>query len=163
MENINIDMLPKDGGRMLEELAAGNMVITRSKNDFLYILDFDGLFHMFSHTAGAPGGGQRQFPKDEKYTTTVKKLADISDAVFLVEFDKNLNVYGVMSTAEDGILSMFPGEDRDGDGMVDFGEALDEQAVDESDKQALDKTDEQALDKMDEQALDKMGEQAVDE
>jgi len=120
MENISLDILPKDGMRLLQELAAGNMVITRSENDFLYILDFDDQFHMFSHTTGAPGGGQRQFPKDEKHTATVRKLADISDAVYVAEFDKGLNLYGVMYTAEEGILSMFPGDDRDGDGTVDF-------------------------------------------
>jgi len=120
MENINLDILPKDGERILQELAAGNMVIARSKNDFLYILDFDGQFHMFSHTPGAPGGGQKQFPKDEQYTATVRKLADLSDAVYMAEFDKDLNLYGVMYTAEEGILAMFPGEDRDSDGTVDF-------------------------------------------
>ena len=120
MENINLDILPKDGERILQELAAGNMVIARSKNDFLYILDFDGQFHMFSHTPGAPGGGQKQFPKDEQYTATVRKLADLSDAVYMAEYDKNMNLYGVMYTAEEGILAMFPGEDRDSDGTVDF-------------------------------------------
>jgi len=120
MEEVNLDLLPKDGERVLEELAAGNMVIARSKNDFLYILDFDEQFHMFSHTPGAPGGGQRQFPKDEKYTATVRTLADISDAVYVAQFDKELNLYGVMYTAEEGILAMFPGDDRDGDGMIDF-------------------------------------------
>jgi len=121
MENINLDVLPKDGERILKELADGNMVITRSKNDFLYIIEFDEQFHMFTHTPGAPGGGQRQFPKDEKYTATVRNLANISDAVYVAEYDKNLNLYGVMYTAEEGILSMFPGDDRDNDGIVDFG------------------------------------------
>ena len=120
MENINLDMLPKDGERMLKELAEGNMVVTRSNNEFLYVIVFDDQFHMFTHTPGAPGGGQRQFPRNEKYTATVRNLAEISDAVYLVEFDKNLNLYGVMATAEEGILEMFPGEDRDSDGMVDF-------------------------------------------
>jgi len=120
MENIKLDILPKDGERMLKELAAGNMVITRSKNEFLYILDFDGQYHMFSHTPGAPGGGQKQFPKNEKYDTSVRKLADLSDAVYVVEYDKSFNLYGVMSTAEEAILSMFPGDDRESDGMVDF-------------------------------------------
>jgi hypothetical protein len=123
VENINLDMLPKDGARVLKELADGKMVVARSKNDFLYIIDMDGQFHMFSHTPGSPGGGQRQFPKDEKYTATVRKLAEISDAVYSVEYDKNMNLYGVMYTAEEGILSMFPGEDRNNDAMVDFGNA----------------------------------------
>ena len=121
MENINLDILPKDGDRMLEELAAGNMVVTRSKSDFLYVLDDEEQFHMFTHTTGAPGGGQRQFPKDEKHTAMVRKLADLSDAVYLVEFDKNLNLYAVMYTAEEAILDMFPTLNRDEDGMVDFG------------------------------------------
>ena len=121
IEDVSLDVLPKDGERVLKELEAGNMVIARSKSDFLYIVEFDEQFHMFTHVPGAPGGGQRQFPKDEKYIATVRNLANISDSVYVAEFDKRLNLYGVMSTAEDGILSMFPGEDRDNDGVVDFG------------------------------------------
>ena len=126
MEDISLDMLPKDGERILTELAAGNMIVARSKNDFLYIIDHDGQFHMYSHTTGAPGGGQRQVPKDEKYTATVRKMADLADAIFLVEYDKSLNLYGVMYTAEEGILDMFPGGDPDSDGIVDFGESLED-------------------------------------
>lgn len=96
------------------------MVITRSKNDFLYIVEFNNAFHMFSHTPGAPGGGQKQFPKDEKYTAVVSKLADLSDSVYVAEFDKNLNLYGVMASAEEGILSLFPGNDRDNDSDIEF-------------------------------------------
>lgn len=121
MDNVNLELLPKDGQRVLDELLAGKMVILRSKQEFLYVLDFDDRFHMFSHIPGAPGGGQRQFDKDEKHIATVRNLAGISDAVYLAEFDKDLNLYGVMSTAEEAILEMFPGEDRDSDGVVDFG------------------------------------------
>ena len=121
MDNVDLDILPKDGERVLKELSAGNMVIARSKNDFLYILEYDGHFHMFAHTPGAQGGGRRQFPLDEKHIAYVRKLADISDAVYLAEYDKGLDPYAVMFTAEEGILSLFPGDDRDSDGMVDFG------------------------------------------
>ena len=120
MENINLDILPIDGERMLEQLAAGNMVIARANNDFLYIVDFNDTFHMFSHTIGAQNGGQKQFPKDEKNTAIIKKVADLSSAVYVAEFDKDHNIFGVMYTAEEAILSMFPGEDRDNDGTVDF-------------------------------------------
>lgn len=120
MENVNLNVLPKEGERLLEELGKSNMVITRSKNDFLYILEFNNTFHMFSHTPGAPGGGQKQFPKDEKYTAVIRKLADLSDAVYVAEFDKNLNIYGVMVSAEEGILSLFPGKDRDNDADIEF-------------------------------------------
>ena len=39
----------------------------------------------------------------------------------MAEFDKDFNLYGVMYAAEEGILDMFPGDDRDADGTVDFG------------------------------------------
>ena len=119
-ENVDLDLLPKDGERVLEELTAGKMVIARSNSDFLYILDFNGQFHMFSHTIGAQGGGQRQFPKNEKFTATVRNIADLSDAMYVASFNKNMNLYGVMASAEEGILSMFPGDDRDNDEIVDF-------------------------------------------
>jgi hypothetical protein len=120
MEEISLSRLPKDGVKMLEELGKGHMVIVRSKNDFIYILEFDGMFHMFSHTPSAPGGGQKQFPRDERHIATVKKLADLADHVYMAEFDKSLNLYGVLATAEDGILHMYPGDDRDGDSVIDF-------------------------------------------
>jgi hypothetical protein len=44
----------------------------------------------------------------------------MSDSVYLIEFDDKLDIYGVMYSAEDGILSMFPGDNRDGDAVVDF-------------------------------------------
>ena len=119
-ENVDLDLLPKDGERVLEELTAGKMVIARSNNDFLYILDFNGQFHMFSHTIGAQGGGQRQFPKNEKFIATVRNIADLADAMYMASFNKDMNLYGVMATAEEGILSMFPGDDRDNDEIVDF-------------------------------------------
>ncbi|MCL2392372.1 MAG: hypothetical protein FWC66_07175 [Oscillospiraceae bacterium] len=120
MENIDLELLHADGNRLFEELSKGNMVIARSKNDFLYIVAFDEMIHMFSHTVGAPGGGQKQFPMDEKSTAIVRKICDLSDSMYKAEFDAGLNLYSVMATAEQGILDMFPGEDRDSDGVVDF-------------------------------------------
>ena len=118
--SVTLDLLPKDGERVLHELKNGNMVIFRSKNDFLYAMEFNGQYHMFSHTVGAQGGGQRQFEVNEKYMTSVRKLADLADSVFLCIFDKALHLYGVLQSAEDGIISMFPGDDRDNDETVEF-------------------------------------------
>ena len=120
IENINLDLLPKDSTRVLSELASGNMIIARSKNDFLYIVAYSDEFHMFSHTPGAPGGGQKTFPNDEKYQASVRQIVELADSVYLCEFDREMNLYGVIYTAEEGILSMFPGEDRDSDENVEF-------------------------------------------
>jgi len=121
VEDINLDKLPLDGKRMLKELAEGNMVIARSRNDFLYILELDGGYQMFSHTAGAPGGGQKQFQKDEKNTAVIDKIADLSDSMFMAEFDKGFDLVSVMFTIEEAILSMFPPVDSYNGEMVDFG------------------------------------------
>lgn len=117
-ENINLSLLAED--KIIEQLNAGNMVIVRSKNDFIYILDFNSEFHLFSHTPGSPGGGQKRFPKDEKYTATIRSLGKLADFVYMAEFDKSMNIYGVMCSAEEGILSLFPGDDRNSDSDIEF-------------------------------------------
>jgi hypothetical protein len=118
--NIRLDVLPKDGDRILTELSKGNMVAARSKNDFMYMMDEGGEYRLFSHTPGSAGGGRRTFPKNEKYTALIRSFAGMSDALFLVEFGKGMNLFGVLASAEEGILSMFPGDNRDEDEMVEF-------------------------------------------
>ena len=134
--SVTLDLLPKDGDRVLHELKNGNMVIFRSGNDFLYAMEFNGQYHMFSHTVGAQGGGQRQFEVNEKYMTSVRKLADLSDSAFLCIFDKSMHLYSVLQSAEDGILSMFPSVDSDNNETVEFapwdrkrGETVDKQRM----------------------------------
>lgn len=119
-DNIRLDTIPRDADLLMETLAKGNMAVIRSKNDFLYIVESDGEFQLFAHTPGSPGGGRKQLPKNEKYIAVVRNLVSVSDKVFSVEFDKSLNLYGVMASAEEGILSAFPGEDRDLDEDVEF-------------------------------------------
>ena len=118
--NIALDILPKEADRVIEELSRHNMVIVRSKNEFLYILDVDGKFHLFYHTPGAASGGRKQFVKNEKYTAVIRNLAQVADAVFVVEYKKDLNLYNVMASAEEAILSAFPGSDRDQDEDIEF-------------------------------------------
>ena len=120
MEPVNLELLHKDGKAVMKALEKGKMVVARSKTDFLYVFDFDGEYHMFNHTPGAPGGGQKRFPKDEKHRAIVRKLADLSESMYVAEFQDGMNIYSVMASAEEGILSMFPGSDRDGDSKIEF-------------------------------------------
>ena len=119
-EEISIDVLPKESERAFKELSEGNMVIARSKNDFIYIVAFDDQFHVFMHTPGQESGAQKQYPVGEEAFAVVRSVIDLADVVYMASFDQSLNLYGVMCTAEEGILEMFPGDDRDSDGMVDF-------------------------------------------
>ena len=121
MDDINLDIIPNEGERMLKELSDGKMIIARSKNDFIYIVAYDEQFHMFAHTPGNEGGSQKQFPVGEESLAVVRKIAELADTVFMAEFNKDYNLYGVMYTAEEAILELFPGDDRDADRTVDFG------------------------------------------
>lgn len=116
---IDLEVLPKDGDKVLEALSQKKLAVARSKDDFLYILDRNGTYHMFTHAVGSPGGGSKQFPRDEKHTAMVKSLASVADAMFAVTFDEKMDLFGVLASAEHGILSLFPGEES-GDGTIDF-------------------------------------------
>ena len=118
--NIRLDVLPKDADRILVELSKGNIVAARSKNDFMYMMEEGEEYRLFSHTPGSAGGGRKTFPKNEKYTALIRSFAVMSDAMFLVEYDRSMDFFGVLASAEEGILSMFPGDDRDADGTVEF-------------------------------------------
>jgi|GEM_PF-839090 len=136
-DQITLDLLPKEGERVLAELREGHMVIARERNNFLYILERYNEYHMFSHMPGSQGGGQRRFPADEKYQASIRKLTDLADATYVCIFDESMNLYGVLQTAEEGILSMFPGEDRDADAMVEF-KPWDRKKKDKSEKMPSD-------------------------
>ncbi len=116
---IDLEVLGKDGDKVLEALAQKKLVAARSRDDFLYILDRDGTYHMFTHAVGSPGGGSKRFPKDEKHTAMVKSLASVADAVFAASFDEKMDLFGVLASAEHGILSLFPGEENE-DGAITF-------------------------------------------
>ena len=120
VENFNLDVLPKDADRLMDELADGHMVIARSKNDFLYVVEMGGEYHLFSHASGSPEGGRKQISKDEKGTAIIRNAVNLADTLFKAEFDRDLSLFGVMASAEEGILSMFPGDNRDEDGEIEF-------------------------------------------
>lgn len=117
---IDLEVLGKEGEKLLAALEEGKLVVARSKDDFLYILEKDGEYHLFTHHLGSPEGGSKRFPKDEKYTAMMKSLATVSDAVFGAAFAQDMDLFGVMASAEHGILSMFPGEGEDEDGVITF-------------------------------------------
>ncbi len=120
-KDVNLDLLPREIDRVMKELSDGNMVIARSKNDFLYMLDFNDEFHFFSHTSGAPGGGQKQFPKDEKHYAVIRKIVDLADALYLAQYDKGPEtLWSYVYGEEERILSLFPGNDWDSDAEIEF-------------------------------------------
>lgn len=119
-DQIRLEVLPKDTDRWIEAIDQDLLAIARSKNDFLYIIREKDCFRMFSHTPGSPSGGQKTLTRDKKNTAIVRNLANVADTLFSVSFSKNMDLYGVMASAEEGILSAFPGNDRDADEDIEF-------------------------------------------
>ena len=117
---IDLEVLGKEGDKLLTALGEGKLVCARSRDDFLYILEKNGEYHLFTHHVGSPEGGNKRFPKDEKYTAMMKSLATVADAVFAATFEPEMNLFGVMASAEHGILSLFPGEGTEEDGIITF-------------------------------------------
>ncbi len=111
-------MLPLDRRSILDELDGGVMVITRLKNKFLYILEFDNWYHLFFHISGACCACQNHVPKDGRNSSVIRTLADRSDHVYKAVFDRDVDIYSLMSCAEEGIMSIFPDGSMDSAGCL---------------------------------------------
>jgi hypothetical protein len=114
-----LDCLPNNDG-FWAELGKGRMVVARSENEFLYVVESKEGFHLFLHTPGMSEAGRKQFPKDEKHRAILQSAVKAADALFVVDYKEGHHLAGVMAAAEEGILAMFPGDDRNADRSIEF-------------------------------------------
>jgi hypothetical protein len=107
-DKVNLKILARNGDELMDALGRGEMVAAYSKGQFLYILAADDRFQLFSHTVGAASGGRKSFPIDEKHRAIVKTLASMAESLYSVGFAANMDIYGVMASAEEAVCAMFP-------------------------------------------------------
>jgi hypothetical protein len=119
-DKINLKILARDGNEPMDALGRGEMLAAYSKGQFLYILALKDRFQLFSHTAGAASGGRKSFPIDEKHRAVVKTLANMSESLYSVGFAADMDIYGVMASAEEAVCAMFPGGGADDAGDIEF-------------------------------------------
>ncbi|MDR2355015.1 MAG: hypothetical protein LBE16_02350 [Clostridiales Family XIII bacterium] len=119
-ENIDLKPLARDGDALLAALDRGEMAVLRSEEHFLYILASNECFRFFSHTAGAASGGKKSFPIDEKHRAVVKKLANTADALYAIGFDADMDIFGVMASAEEAVCALSMEFGTGGDGDITF-------------------------------------------
>lgn len=117
-ESIGLEQLPKDGKRMQQALEEGKLLVLRTKDEFIYFLDGEGVYRMFKHTAGqfrADRRVQRKSPQDEEMFAGAAKAVDMA---FSVEFDPKMDIPSVLYSAEEAILQAYPmvGEEQ----KIDF-------------------------------------------
>jgi hypothetical protein len=119
-DKINLKILARDGDELMDALGRGDMIAARSKGQFLYILISDDKFQLFSHMTGAASGGRKSFPIDEKHRAVVKNLANMADSLYSVGFAADMDIYGVMVSAEEAVCAAFPEFGADEAGDVEF-------------------------------------------
>ena len=103
-DEISIAPLGKDGDKLLSSLKAGNMVAILSGAEILYAV-LQGDFLCYIHPIGAEEGRAKRLPNNTECRAVVKNLANLADQLFEIEYDKKLDIMGVMQAAENGILA----------------------------------------------------------
>ncbi len=108
MEDLCLEQLTKDAAKFVETLETGKMLVVRTRDDFIYILDAGATYQMFSHTAGQPRAGRRVQSKEQTASDMFEQMAKVVDTAFSVGFDKAMDLPTVMYSAEEAILQTFP-------------------------------------------------------
>ena len=103
-DQISIGPLAKDGDKLLASLEKGNMVAILSGMEIMYTL-LRGDYLCYIHPIGAEEGRAKRLPQNEQCRAVVKNLANLADQLFEVEFDRSMDVMGVMQAAENGIVA----------------------------------------------------------
>lgn len=107
-KNLGIEQLPKDAAKMQEILSEGKLLVLRSRDEFIYMVDAGSEYRMFNHTAGEYRAGRRVQPKGSKDNEMFEGAAKTVDMAFSVEFDPNMDLPSVLYSAEEAILEAFP-------------------------------------------------------
>ena len=116
---VELGPLGKEKGKILNSLRAGNMVAVLSGMELMYVYALHGDYHCFIHPLDSEEGRHKAFEANERNSAMLDNLYSASDALFEIRFAPELNLMGVMVTAERGIsgyLDMtgnFPGRDMD--------------------------------------------------
>ena len=116
---VELGPLGKEKGKILNSLRAGNMVAVLSGMELMYVYALHGDYHCFIHPLDSEEGRHKAFEASERNSAMLDNLYSASDALFEIRFAPELNLMGVMVTAERGIsgyLDMtgnFPGRDMD--------------------------------------------------
>lgn len=103
-DQISIGPLAKDGDKLLASLEKGNMVAILSGMEIMYTL-LRGDYLCYIHPIGTEEGRAKRLPQNEQCRAVVKNLANLADQLFEVEFDRSMDVMGVMQAAENGIVA----------------------------------------------------------
>ena len=101
---IELGPLGKEKGKILNSLKAGNMVAVLSGMELMYVLLLHGEYHCFLHALDSEDGRHKAWANNERNSAMLDNLYSAADALFEICFERNLDLMGVMVTAERGIV-----------------------------------------------------------
>ncbi len=107
-KELALEQLPKDGALFEKTVSEGKMLVLRSKDEFIYMVDGGSNYRMFNHTAGQYRAGRRLHPKGSKDNELFEGAAKAVDMAFAVTFDPAMDLPSVMYNAEEAILEAYP-------------------------------------------------------
>ena len=116
---IELGPLGKEKGKITASLKAGKMVAVLSGMELMYIFLLRGQYHCFIHKMDAEDGRRKSWPVNERCTAMMDNLYSAADALFEVRFHPDMDLLGIMATAEKGIIGYLdmtgnlPAEDMD--------------------------------------------------
>lgn len=128
--DVQLNLLEKDGDKLLAALEEGYMAAILSEMEIMYIF-LDSGFRCYIHPIGSEEGRAKRLPYSPECRSVVKNLANLADHMFKAKPQKGMDVMGIMQAAENGILSFLsatgqmPAEDID---FMDWQNAPAEQA-----------------------------------
>lgn len=107
---ICIEEIKNTGDALLEQLEKGNMIVGAAQQEILYLIDSGSRYDVFVHIPGTPEGRRNSFPKDERSPALIRNLCKLADSLYAVEYDKSLDLNGVLVAAERAVISIQPQE-----------------------------------------------------
>lgn len=117
--DIQLQLLEKDGEKLLAALNEGNIVAVLSQMEIMYVFIFRDAYQCFIHKMDAEEGRRKTWEINERNTAMLKNLTAVADQLFEIVPKPGMNLMGVMVAAERGIIAyldatgQLPAEDQD--------------------------------------------------
>lgn len=109
-EKICIEEIKNTGDTLLEYLEKGQMIVGSAKEELMFLIDSGSRYDVFVHIPGTPEGRRNSFPRSEQSPALIRNLCKLADDLYAVEYDKSLDLNGVLVAAERAVLSVRPPE-----------------------------------------------------
>lgn len=118
-DDVQLQLLEKDGEKLITALNDGHMVAVLSRMEIMYVFIFRNAYQCFIHKMDAEDGRRKSWEINERNTAMLKNLTSVADQLFEILPKPDMNVMGVMVAAERGIIAyldatgQLPAEDQD--------------------------------------------------